>query len=347
MDKLLEMTQKFPTRYWNDSCSLSELDYAIARGATGATTNPVIVKNVLDNELDSYREYILGLIADNPSATEDEISWMVIEKMAQDGAKKLLPVFDTAKGTGRISIQTNTKNYRCTEKLIEQTMHFYTLAPNIQVKLPVSAAGIPAIEEVTYRGVSVNATVCFSVPQSIAVAEAISRGLERREKEGLDTSEMNPVCTIMIGRVDDHIRAVVEKENISIDPNALNYAGIACAKKAYKIYKERNYPLRILLAAYRHPLHWADFIGADMIMTIPCSYQKRFNTSDIEVVERMQNEVDPFFIEELLKLPDFVKAYEHMEVEEFDSFGPEVATLNQFLSGYDDLVKIIRKLMVK
>ena len=346
MDKLLEMTQKYPTQFWNDSCSLSELEYAIERGATGATTNPVIVKNVLDSELPAYKDYVLGLIADNPTATEDEITWMVNEKMAIDGAEKLMPVFDPIKGKGRISIQTNTKYYRNTEKLIEQTMHFSTLAPNIQVKIPVTAEGVAAIEEVTYRGVSINATVCFSVPQSIAVAEAVARGLDRRTKEGLDISEMSPVCTIMIGRVDDWARSVVDKLNFSIDPGALNYAGIAVAKKAYKIYMEKKYPLRLLLAAFRHPLHWADFIGADLSMTIPCSYQKRFNTSDIEVVERYQNDVDPFFIEELLKLPGFDKAYNHMEMDEYVSFGPEIATLNQFFSGYDDLVKIIRSLMI-
>jgi len=345
MDKLLEMTKKFSTQYWNDSCSLAELDYAIQRGATGATTNPVIVKNVLDKELESYQQFIRGLVINHPSATEDEISWMVIEKMAVDGAKKLQPIFDPKKGIGRISIQTNSKNFRSAEKLIEQTMHFFTLAPNIQVKLPASAAGIIALEEVTYRGVSINATVSFSVPQAIAVAEAVSRGLNRRTKENLDNSEINPVCTIMIGRVDDWLKSVVEKQNISIDPCALNYAGIACAKRAYKIYKERNYPLKVLTAAYRHPLHWSEFIGGDMIMTIPCAYQKRFNPSDIEVISRMENEIDPFFIKELSKLPDFIKAYDHMEVSEFDSFGPFVATLNQFLAGYDDLVKIIRKIM--
>ena len=54
------------------------------------------------------------------------------------------------------------------------------------VKIPVTRAGIPAIEEATYRGVSINATVCFSLPQCIAVAEALERGLRRREREGLD-----------------------------------------------------------------------------------------------------------------------------------------------------------------
>ncbi|MDR0357140.1 MAG: transaldolase, partial [Clostridiales Family XIII bacterium] len=106
MDKLYEMTRKFETQYWNDSCSIKELTYAIERGATGATTNPVIVKTVLDSELDLYKDFIQATIKENPSATEDEISWIVIKKMAADGAELLLPLFDPKKGTGRISIQT-------------------------------------------------------------------------------------------------------------------------------------------------------------------------------------------------------------------------------------------------
>ncbi len=67
-------------------------------------------------------------------------------------------------------------------------------------------AGIKAVEEATYRGVNINATVCFTVPQALAVGEAVERGLSRREKEGYDTSKMTPVCTIMVGRLDDWSR---------------------------------------------------------------------------------------------------------------------------------------------
>ena len=347
MDKLLEMTQKFPTQYWNDSCSIKELTYALERGATGATTNPVIVKGVLDSELDSYKDYIKQLISEHPHASEDEISWMIIEKMAIDGAKLLEPLFDTDKGTGRISIQTNTKYFNNAEKLIEQAVYFSTLAPNMHIKMPATSAGIKAFEEVTYRGVSVNATVSFTATQAIAVAEAVQRGLDRRTKEGLDNSKINPVCTIMVGRIDDWLKQVVEKENLAIDPCALNYAGVACVKKAYKVFKEKNYKIKMLAAAYRSHLHWSEFIGGDMIMTIPYKYQKRFNESDVEVKARMDNPVNPDYIAELRKLPDFVKAYDHMEIKDFDTYGAVNVTLEQFAGGYDDLVKIIRKFMIK
>jgi len=348
MDKLFEMTQKFPmTQYWNDSCSIKELTYAIERGAVGATTNPVIVKGVLDSELEDYREYITQLVKDNPTSSEDELSWMIIEKMAIDGAKLLEPLFDPKKGTGRISIQTNTKYFNNTEKLVEQAVYFSTLAPNIQVKMPATSAGIKAYEEATYRGVSINATVSFSATQAIAVGEAVERGLKRREAEGLDNSEMNPVCTIMVGRLDDWLREAAEKQGTGIDPRAIYFAGIACVKKAYQVYRERGYKTKMLSAAYRSPLQWLEFIGGDMIMTIPHKNQKVFNASDYEIEARMDNEVDPYYIKELRKLPDFVKAYDEMSIPEFDTYGPVNKTLDQFTTGYDELVKIVRKFMIK
>jgi transaldolase len=70
------------------------------------------------------------------------------------------------------------------------------------VKIPATRAGIAAIEEATYRGISINATVSFTLPQCIAVAETMERGFRRREREGHDVSRMGPVCTIMGGRLE-------------------------------------------------------------------------------------------------------------------------------------------------
>jgi transaldolase len=75
------------------------------------------------------------------------------------------------------------------------------------VKIPVTRAGIPAIEEATYRGITINATVSFTLPQCLAVAEAVERGLKRREREGRDIASIGPVCTIMVGRLDDWLGA--------------------------------------------------------------------------------------------------------------------------------------------
>jgi len=350
--KLHEMVIKFPgtTDFWNDSCSIKELKEAVDQGAVGATSNPVIVGDVLKKEMPEWVGRIDQLIKENPEASEIDITWKVNEEMAAKAAKLLEPAFAQYKGKkGRLSIQTNPKNYRDPKALVEQAVHFNTLAPNMQVKIPVTKAGVAAIEEATYQGVSVNATVCFTVPQAIAVAEAVERGLNRRESEKNSIAEMAPVCTIMVGRLDDWLKVVANKENIITDPACLEWAGVAVMKKAYKVYKDRRYRTRLLAAAHRNYFHWAEFMGADMVITITAQWQKRFNASDVEVKSRIYNPIDQRAIDELYKkFKDFKRAYDEdgLKVEEFDSFGPTARTLRGFIKGYEDLMGMIRDRMI-
>lgn len=335
---------------WNDSCSVEELRYALEHGGSGATTNPVIVRNVLKKEFGFWEKRIKSLIQTMPEDTEVDIAWKLIEEMAVTGSKELLPLFQSCEGKkGRISIQTNAQYYRNAEAMIKQALYFDTLAPNMQIKMPATAAGIKAFEEVTYRGVNINATVCFTVPQALAVAGAVEKGLKRREKEGLDTSGMTPVCTIMVGRLDDWLKVQAGKNNIIVNPEYLEMAGVAAFKKAYGIYKKNGYRTRLLVAAYRNHYHWSKLIGDDIVQTIPCGWQKRFNASDVPVKVSIHDTVDRGMIRSLKKhFPDFVKAYEEkgMEPEEFDSYGATVRTLRGFIEGYQDLVGIIRDLMI-
>jgi transaldolase len=339
-----------PTDYWNDSCSVEELTYAIENGAVGATTNPTIVLGVLKKEMPLWRERIFQIIAENPTWSEDQITWKLIEEIAVKGAELLYPVFQREHGKkGRISIQTNPAFYRDADAIIQQSLHFDTLAPNMQIKIPATRAGIQAIEEVTYRGVNINATVSFCVPQALAVAEAVERGLKRREAEGLPVEDMTPVCTIMVGRLDDWIHVLEKRDNILVMPGYPDWAGVAAFKKAYALYHERGYRTRLLAAAYRHQLHWTELIGGDVVLTIPYEWQKRFNASDIEVTERFQEPVDPKIVDTLYeKFADFRRAYDAdgMTTAEFDSFGPTVRTLRAFIASYHDLVGLVREFML-
>jgi len=338
------------TDLWNDSCSAEELTYAIAHGAVGATSNPTIVLNVLKQELSTWKPRILEIIKENPTWSEVEITWKIYEEIGLKGAETLLPVFKKMNGKkGRLSIQTNPANYRNPEELTKQAVHFAGLAPNIQVKLPVTKAGVEAIEEATYHGVNINATVCFTVPQSLAVAEAVERGLERRVAEGKPIDDMSPVCTIMVGRMDDWLKVIAKKEGITVTPGDLDWAGVACMKKAYAIYNAKGYRTRLLAAAYRHHMHWSEFIGGDLILTIPYKWQLLFNDSDIEVKERMDNPVDEKVIENLYThFEDFRKAYDEdgMSNEEFDSYGASARTLRGFIASYHDLQAVIREFMI-
>jgi transaldolase len=347
---LYETVSTTSTDYWNDSCSVEELTYAIGHGAVGATTNPTIVLGVLQKEMHLWRERIKEIITDNPTWSEIEVTWKVFEEVAVHGASLLLPVFESEKGKkGRLSIQTNPALYRNADAIVEQAVHFNSLAPNMQVKIPVTKAGIKAIEEATFRGVNINATVCFTVPQSIAVAEAVERGLIRREADGLNTSGMFPVCTIMVGRLDDWMHMLAKRDGILMTPGYLDWAGVAAFKKAYEIFQKRGYRTRLLAAAYRHHMHWSQLIGGDIVLTIPYEWQKLFNASDIVVKERIADPVPEEIVEALYqKFEDFRRAYDEdgLTVDEFDSYGATVRTLRGFISSFHDLVAVMRDYML-
>jgi len=348
---LHQMTQTSPTCLWNDSAAIEELTYSIGHGAVGATCNPVIALSVLKMEMGYWSGRIRELITrEMPAATEDEIGWRVIQEMSARGAKLLEPIFEAQRGlNGRLSIQTDPRKYRNTEAILEQATRFNQLAPNMIVKIPVTRAGIPAIEEATRLGISINATVSFSLPQCIAVAEAVERGLRRREQEGKDVKTMGPVCTIMVGRLDDWLKVVMEKDRISTDPGYLEWAGVAVFKKAYAIFQERGYRIRLLSAAFRNHMHWSEFIGGDVVISPPCAWQKRYNASDIPVIPRMQTPVDGRIVEDLLRrFPDFRRAWSEdgLSLEEFDSFGPTVRTLRQFNAACTDLAILVRDIML-
>ena len=347
---LHEMTQTTSTCLWNDSASIQELTYSMEHGAVGATCNPVIVLGVLKKEMGAWKDRIRALIEERASATEEEIGWQLVREVSITAASLLKPVFDAHQGrNGRLSIQTDPRFYRDTESIVRQAQEFDRLAPNMIVKIPVTRAGIPAIEEATYRGISINATVCFTLPQCVAVAEAVERGLTRREKAGKDIAAMGPVCTIMVGRLDDWLKVVAEKENITLDPGYLEWAGVAVFKRTYQIFRSRGYRIRLLSAAFRNHMHWSELIGGDVVISPPYAWQVRLNASDVEIRPRIDKPVDPRIVEELLrKFPDFRSAYSEggLSLDGFDSFAPTRRTLRQFITACHDLDGLVRDFML-
>lgn len=346
---LQQMTDMGPTCLWNDSAAEADLTYALEQGAVGATCNPVIVLEVLKRELSLWKPRILALAQELPGATEGEIAWRLVEEISATRAGMLREIFERHGGrNGRLSIQTDPRFYRDKAALIEQAMHFHALAPNMIVKLPATRAGVEAMEEVTARGVSINATVSFSLPQALAVAEAVERGLRAREAQGHDISAMGPVCTLMVGRLDDWLKAVADKKDITIEPGHLEWAGVAVFKKAYGIYRTRGYRLRLLSAAFRNHMHWSEFIGGDVIISPPCKWQMRYNASDVPVVSRIDTPVDPRIVGELLrKFSDFDRAYREdgLTSAEFDTFPPTRRTLRQFMEACHQLDAQVRNLI--
>ena len=338
------------TDIWNDSCAIDELEYAISFGAVGATANPTIVTDVWKAEPAHWPQRVRTLARERPTSTEVDLAWAVVEEMSMRGAKLLEPAFAAHGGRqGRLSMQTDPTLHRAPDRMIAQGLSFVALARNIIVKFPATSAGIGAIEEATYRGVSVNTTVCFSVAQALAAGDAIEKGLARREAEGLEVTSMGPVVTVMMGRIEDWLRVQTERDGIVADPAALPWSGVAVFKRAYGIFRERGYRARLLGAAIRHHLHWSELIGGDVVITMPSSWQKRFNASDVEVRPRMDDPVDPAIVAELSShFPDFVRAYEPdgLTRDAFDTYPPTARTLRAFIASYHELLHAVTDAMI-
>ena len=343
----LYMKKNSATVLWNDSADPKELKEALTWGIVGATCNPVIALSAIKADRDYWVARIKDFANTNPIATDDEIGWAMVKELSINAAKLIEGEFEKYNGrNGRLSIQTDPRNFRDAKALTEQAVEFSKIAKNIIVKIPVTSEAISAFEEATYQGISINATVSFSVAQTIAVAEGIERGLKRREAEGLDISQMGPVCTIMVGRVDDWVKVSAEKSGVIIDPGIMEWAGVAVFKNAHQIYQERGYRTRLLSAAFRNHMHWSQIIGGDSVISPPYAWQVKINNSDIVPnLNSIEEPVPSHILNPMLeKLPEFRKMYEvdGLKVEEFTTFGATLRTLRGFLQSVNDLETFVR-----
>lgn len=347
---LHQMTLETPTEFWNDSCELTSLKTAIEHGATGATSNPVIVLQAIQAERERWLKAVQALVTAFPTETEEQIAWRIVEQAAVEGADLLLPVFDRYQGRrGRMSVQVNPRFFPSPEQMIDHATRLFRLRDNIAIKIPAVASGLHAIETLTARGVVINATVLFTLPQALAVAEAMERGLDRAQKAGLDTSRITPWVTIMVGRLDDHLRDLAKERNIPIDPEHIRHASTAVMRKAYKLFQQRGYRSKLLAAAMRSHHHWSEFIGGELVVTIPPNWQSVFNQSGVAVKSRIHDDVDPQIIDALsTQFDDFLRAYDEKGLSQagFVTYGATRKTLRQFLGGYDELLKFVREAML-
>jgi transaldolase len=347
---LLRMARETPTVLWNDSATPAELSAAIGWGAVGATCNPVIALAALRSDLPRWRQRIRAHADEHPTATESDIGWAMVEELSVEAAALLADAFTEHRGrNGRLSVQTDPRLHRDADALVAQAVRFDALAPNVIVKVPATRTGIRAMEEATYRGVSINATVSFTVPQAVAVAEAIERGLQRREAEGHDVSSMGPVCTIMVGRLDDWLKAVARRDGVTVDPGVLEWAGVAVFKHAYEVFRERGLRTRLLSAAFRNHMHWSQLVGGDVVISPPFEWQVRLNASGIEPVPRIDEPVADAVLDTLYtRFPDFRRAYDvdGMTPGEFLDYGATRKTLRQFLAACAELEGLVRDVLL-
>jgi transaldolase len=154
----------------------------------------------------------------------------------------------------------------------------------------------------------------------------------------------------MVGRLDDHLKRIAEREHVSITPGWLDWAGIAVFKRAAATFRARGYRATPLAAAYRHHLHWSELIGPGVVLSMPYRWWTQFEASDVEPAATLARPVDPQIITALeTHCADFRRAFmpDGLEPAAFASWGPSVHTLQQFMGGWQQLVDIVRGRMLR
>ncbi|HEY1821577.1 MAG TPA: transaldolase [Trebonia sp.] len=205
----------------------------------GVTSNPTIFANALAKG-DAYAEQIKDLAIRGVSV--EESARMITTYDIRWGADVLRPVYDSSAGVdGRVSIEVAPTLARETDKTIAEARQLWWLVdrPNMYIKIPATAEGVPAITATLAQGISVNVTLIFSLARYAEVIDAYMAGLEQAAANGHDISTIASVASFFVSRVDTE----VDKRLVKIGtPEALalkGTAGIANARLAYELYEQK------------------------------------------------------------------------------------------------------------
>ena len=328
---LIWLSKETPTKWWHDSADPDELEISLENGTAGVTTNPLLVKQAIYNRRDLWKESLENMPSDlNPAQKAEEIIRRVTVKIAS----MLEPTYFETKGDqGYVCAQVNPRFPGDVDAMLPMARRLSKWAPNIAVKLPVTAAGLDVLEECAAEGITVTATVSFTVPQVLAIAERYQKGIERARKAGVKPGKCFAV--IMIGRIDDYLRDVAHDRKSDVAESDIIQSGIAISKRAYGIFKEKGYEATIMLAGMRGSYHATEFAGADMVLSIHPKIQALIEKVEKPFGERIDQQVDEAVIERLKGIPEFVRAYEPdgMKPEEFITYGVVQKTLSQFVEA--------------
>lgn len=331
------LSNRTPGAWWVDTGVSEEIDASRAENAVGVTMNPLLLARGLVDAQSGTREIVAAGGALPPAGPERAIE--ITRRVSTAIAGRFAELFDSSAGeSGWVCAQVDPSLADDATAMVGQAKEFSSWAPNVLVKLPVTEAGIEALEECVGDGISITATVSFSLPQVIASAEAHARGARTAADAGREAGRCYSVA--MLGRLDDHLKRVAN----GVADDVIDRAGIAVAKRARSLFAERGYGAIILPSGMRHIGHVTELAGGSFVYSISPAMATELATTDLSFDERVERDVETGVLEQLKSIPDFVRAYEPDGIapRDFASFGAAEFTLEQFaregwavLEGYE------------
>jgi len=335
------------TRWGNDYAS--GLRDAMQKGAILVTTNPVLIGLAAAEAPEVWTPVRDEIRAAHPKAKPEEIAALLTIKVVVGNARLLRPIWEiSGRHLGYVSLQLSPKDAFDADVMIQGATQIYEGlceemggVPNTVFKVPGTKAGIEVAAELTRRGIGVNVTVSFSLPQQIAFAGAI---------ESCSTAPLS-FRTQMDGRVDDPIGEELEAEGVADWEEVKTWATTAIRQREYRLLSmlpqdgglglARSFSLG---ASGRGPWNILRSIcngPRTMFITVFPNRQVEFDAEPRELrPEALWDEVPADRLAKLQKSRLFRQAFEPdgMTPEEFGTYLPVQRTLKQFAEGYDNFV---------
>ena len=315
--------------YWHDAAVRAGQLEAFSNGAVGMTSNPYLIQKTLHDDRGFWAERLAklpkGLAGDEKA---EALTHLVISYYLEETRV----LFGTgAPCAGFVCAQTSPLHCGDADYMVAQAKRYAAWGPNLMVKAPATRAGIEAYEECVAQGLNMAATISYTMPQVLAVAEAAERAKKRAMANGVKAGLTAAV--MMAGRLDDYLRDVAHDTRANISESDVTTAGLACMKKAYRIFCERGYSTYILPAGLRSAKQVQEMAGARIIFSLSPEVAGMI-APDAPQEMRADGPVEQEAIDRLMTMPEFRKAYEEdgLRPEEFMSYGVVNRTIDQFIN---------------
>lgn len=295
MSKIQDLYDQQQQSVWLDDISRTMLTTGALKrqieqdGIRGVTSNPTIFEKAIAAG-DAYDDQIAELIRAGKSS--GEIFEAVEVQDIQQACDLFRPLYEQSGGNdGYVSIEVAPEFARDTEGTIGEARRLWKSVdrPNLMVKIPGTAEGIPAIRQCLTDGISVNVTLLFSVERYAEVAEAHIEALEARHQKGEPIDRLASVASFFVSRVDTLVDKKLDESSAEGADRLKGKIAVANARLAYQKFQQlfesdRFAPLRSAGANVQRPL-WAStgtknpaysdvlyvdsLIGPDTVNTMP------------------------------------------------------------------------------
>jgi transaldolase len=213
-------------------------------GLRGMTSNPSIFEKAIADSHD-YDEDIRAMVLKRKSA--EAIYEILSQRDVQSAADEFRSLYDSTDGKdGYVSLEVNPHLAHDTNGTMEEARRLWAALnrPNVFIKVPATANGLPAIQQLISEGINVNITLLFGLPRYRQVAEAYIAGIEARLAQGKDVLHVASVASFFVSRIDALVDPLLEEiiaqggNKADLARQALGQVAVASAKIAYQIYKE-------------------------------------------------------------------------------------------------------------